>query len=111
PFQKPEIDMEAKNGPMEVQTGEQGMFGKTTVPKNSANSTFSTNDNVQIYINDKLSDEGQAQTTSHELYGHALLYLRAPEAKNYGHQVQRTEKGFVETNKSLINEASSAIQE
>ncbi|AXY78511.1 hypothetical protein D3H65_04250 [Paraflavitalea soli] len=108
-FSQPTIDKEYEPGAMDVKTGETGMLGKTVVPENSANNNLSTNNNVQSYTNGKLSEEGQAQNVSHELYGHALLYIRDPEGKSYGHQVPQN--SFKETNKALVKEVSSAIKE
>ena len=54
-------------------TGETGFLGKTLFPDNNGLQN-STNGNTVVVINSNLSEEGRAQTYSHEANGHAYMY-------------------------------------
>ncbi|WP_317043909.1 RHS repeat-associated core domain-containing protein [Chryseobacterium polytrichastri] len=76
---------------MHVRTGESSdLMGTTLVPSNDKRTSekvnLSTNNNLQVYTNGNLSEEGQAQNASHELIGgHALFYVRG---ETWVHQVK-----------------------
>ncbi|WP_321333075.1 RHS repeat-associated core domain-containing protein [uncultured Bacteroides sp.] len=55
-------------------TGETGFLGKTLFPDKKGLQN-STNNNVVVIVNSNLSEEGKAQTYSHEANGHALIYI------------------------------------
>lgn len=56
-----------------LSTGESGFMGKTLFPNNSGLQN-STNESIQIIINDQLSLQGAAEVYSHEANGHAFIY-------------------------------------
>lgn len=56
-------------------TGETGFLGVTLTPDSKAPKQSVDND-THVTINAGLSDLGQAETISHELYGHGLLYTQ-----------------------------------
>ena len=57
-------------------TNETGWLGLTQTPGITVDKYASIDNDVHIIINSSLSEEGKAQTLSHELYGHALLFQR-----------------------------------
>lgn len=57
-------------------THENGWRGVTQTPGDTPNKRNSVDNSVHITLNSTLSVEGKAQTLSHELFGHALLYDR-----------------------------------
>ena len=66
----------------DLTTGENGFTGKTLFPDDDGIQN-SPNQNVIVYINRHLSDAGRAETYSHEVNGHALLYFRT----GYNHKL------------------------
>ncbi len=54
-------------------TGETGFLGKTLFPDNNGLQN-STNGNTVVVVNSSLSEEGRAETYSHEANGHAYMY-------------------------------------
>ena len=63
------------------------MMGKTLFP-DDVGVQNSTNDNVQVYINPKLSLKGKAEIYSHEANGHVLRYFRnGYDHKNASHEI------------------------
>ncbi|KFE98934.1 hypothetical protein IX39_16140 [Chryseobacterium formosense] len=76
---------------MHIRTGESAdVMGTTLAPSNDKRTSekvkTSTNNNLQVYTNGNLSEEGQAQNASHELIGgHALFYIRG---ETWVHQVK-----------------------
>ncbi|GHN02365.1 hypothetical protein WSM22_38540 [Cytophagales bacterium WSM2-2] len=69
-------------------TGEFGYLGQTLHPEgsNDGDSRVSTNGNTQVHINGELSEQGQAEAVSHELYGHAAFRM---QGKYSGHIIQK----------------------
>jgi len=99
---------EDKEGNFGSNTGEDGWRGVTQTPGDQAKKYNSPDNTVKIVINSGLSEEGQAQTTSEEAYGHAYLYSKG---EAYTHQVKSTSEGFKETNKNLAERITAAIAE
>jgi RHS repeat-associated protein len=60
----------------------EGLKVKTIAPNDPKDRFSSTNGNVQVYTNSKLDETQRALNTSHELFGHALLYIRNPTDPN-----------------------------
>ena len=57
-----------------LSTGESGFMGKTLFPDMNGLQNSPTY-NIQVFINKNLSPQGAAETYSHEVNGHALLYI------------------------------------
>lgn len=55
-------------------TGEGGNFGKTLFPDNDGLQN-SPDEKIHVYIVQEMQGVGRAEALSHELYGHALLYV------------------------------------
>ena len=89
-------------------TGETGFLGKTLFPdKNGLQN--STDDNIKIIVNSELSEEGQAQTYSHEANGHAHIYIKTQgNRKQASHQY---ENGSVDLNRDLFKKINESINE
>ena len=60
-------------------TGESGEMGITLRPT-STTGKHSTNGNIQVYINEKLSVKGQVENFAHEFFGHAYIYATTRDA-------------------------------
>ena len=60
-------------------TGESGEMGITLRPT-STTGRHSTNGNIQVYINEKLSVKGQVENFAHEFFGHAYIYATTRSA-------------------------------
>lgn len=91
PYPFGEISINPDTNPLynfeDLSTGEEGMMGKTLFP-DDVGVQNSTNDNVQVYINPKLSLKGRAESYSHEANGHVLRYFRnGYDHKNASHKV------------------------
>jgi len=112
-YSNPEIDASFKSnvpelpldGPYSLSTGETGILGVTEMPEASAYNR-STNENVRVFINNKLSPKGRAENLAHELYGHAFLYVTTGDVTLSIHS-----PGNVETNMVLRNRISNAQNE
>ena len=86
-YSNPEIEAELnklygiKNPPprevglYDPSTGESGEMGVTLRPT-STSGKRSTNENIQVYINEKLSLMGQVENFAHEFFGHAYMYAK-----------------------------------
>lgn len=57
-------------------TGETGFLGKTLFPDRDGIQNSPT-ENIEVIINKHLSVVGAAEMLSHELYGHALIYIES----------------------------------
>ncbi|MEJ5049493.1 DUF6443 domain-containing protein [Chryseobacterium culicis] len=66
-----------KDGSVEV-----GLLGQTIIPNDPKNLFSSTNENVQVYTNANLDETRRSLNVSHEMFGHALLYIRNPKDLN-----------------------------
>ena len=66
-----DISGETING---LSTGERGFLGKVLFPDKDGVQN-STNHNIIVIINKNLSSAGAAEVYSHEVNGHALLYI------------------------------------
>ena len=66
-------------------TGETGFLGKTLLPGTGGGGQNSVDGNISVFVNQNLSTIGGAETLSHELYGHALIYVRTQDRKQSGH--------------------------
>ena len=91
PYPFGEISINPDTNPLcnleDLSTGEEGMMGKTLFP-DDVGVQNSTNDNVQVYINPKLSLKGKAEIYSHEANGHVLRYFRnGYDHKNASHEI------------------------
>ena len=75
-----DINFEDASG---ISTGEMGLYGATLKPDRRAQE-MSPDDNIKIIINEKLSENGAAETFAHEVYGHVYLYLK------YDHSVEKS---------------------
>jgi RHS repeat-associated protein len=112
-YSNPEIDASFKSnvpelpldGPYSLSTGETGILGVTEMPEASAYNR-STNENVRVFINNKLSPKGRAENLAHELYGHAFLYVTTGDVTLSIHS-----PGNVETNMVLRSRISNAQNE
>ena len=89
-----DINFEYVNG---LTTGEQGNTGKTLFPDLEGMQN-SPDEKIRVYIHNELSSTGAAETFSHEVYGHVLLYHR-----NGGNHVKSGHiiVNMVETNELL----------
>jgi len=97
-----------KNGSFGLNTGEEGWQGVTQTPGDGEKKYNSPDNSIKIVINSGLSEDGQAQITAHEAYGHAFLYSKGVEHR---HQAKSTTEGFKETNKALAEQIVRAISE
>ena len=112
-YSNPEIDASFKSnlpelpldGPYSLSTGETGNLGVTEMPEASADNR-STNDNVRVFINNRLSPKGRAENLSHELYGHAFLYVTTGDVSLSTHS-----PGNLETNMILRNRIANSQNE
>ena len=85
--------------PNGLTTGESGFMGKTLFP-DRIGSENSTTSNIKVIINKNLSSAGAAEIYSHEVNGHALLYImNGGDHIGASHQVQRNE----DSNRKLID--------
>ena len=66
-------------------TGESGFLGKALLPGTGGGGQNSIDDNISVHVNQNVSTIGGAETLSHELYGHALIYVRTQDRKLSGH--------------------------
>ena len=101
-------DKSEPSGDMYPQTGEHGFIGNTQTPGDEPNKYNSPDNTVKVNINSSLSEEGQAQTYSHEANGHALLYIQGEEHR---HQVTNIDGALTETNTKLKNRIVNSIKE
>ena len=112
-YSNPEIEASFKlnvpefpfNGPYSLSTGETGILGVTEMPEVSVDHR-STNNNVRVIINNRLSSQGRAENLAHELYGHAFLYVTTRDVSLSSHS-----PGNVETNMVLKNRIVNAQNE
>ena len=89
-------------------TGETGFLGKTLFP-DKAGLQNSPNSNIKIIVNSELSEEGQAQTYSHEANGHAYTYIKTQgDRKQASHQYGN---GGVDLNRELFKRINESINE
>ncbi len=89
-------------------TGETGLLGKTLFPdKNGLQN--STDNNIKVIINSNLSEEGRAQTYSHEANGHAYVYIKTNgDRQRASHQYTA---GNVDLNRTLFELINKSINE
>ena len=89
-------------------TGETGFLGKTLFP-DKAGLQNSPNSNIKIIVNSELSEEGQAQTYSHEANDHAYTYIKTQgDRKQASHQYGN---GGVDLNRELFKRINESINE
>jgi hypothetical protein len=87
-----------------------GVKGITLLPGNDPEVPNSTNDNVQVIVNEKLDYTGQAQTLGHEGYGHAYMHAKGkPDQHVPG--AYTPEKGWVDTNRPLTKQIDKRKRE
>ncbi len=92
-------DPEFKNA-SGITTGETGKLGVTLLPgKGESGVNSASKDEINIYINAKLSTVGMAETFSHEGYGHTIMYLNTLDRTKSGHII----KGNRDMNIDLLN--------
>lgn len=89
-------------------TGETGFLGKTLFPDKTGDEN-SPNKNIIIVVNSKLSEEGRAETYSHEANGHAYIYVitngdRQKASHNFS-------SGNSDLNRYLFNLINKSINE
>ena len=89
-------------------TNEVGWLGQTQTPGNASDKRNSLDNNVHVILNTALSVEGKAQTLSHELFGHALLYGRGWP---HMHNVLNIGGKLIEQNTILRTAISTATAE
>ena len=89
-------------------TGETGFLGKTLFPDNTGLQN-STNNNIKVIINSSLSEEGRAQTYSHEANGHAYTYIET--GGDRGKSSHQYIEGGIDANRMLYNRINEAINE
>ncbi len=89
-------------------TGESGEMGITLRPT-STTGKRSTNGNIQVYINEKLSVMGQVENFAHEFFGHAYLYAKTRSTTLSEHDYD-TEPG-TDSNTLLKNRIKRAQNE
>ena len=89
-------------------TGEDGFFGKTLLPGNGESGHNSVNDEIFIIINSGLSEQGAAQSFSHEGYGHAYIYMITQDRKASAHDYQ---PGGRDNNRVLIKQICNSVSE
>lgn len=87
-----------ENGGTEIN----GLRGITLLPGSDPEVPNSTNDNVQIIINERLNESGKAQYVGHEAYGHAYMYSRGKPSDHI--VVESNDQGFVDSNKPLVKQ-------
>jgi RHS repeat-associated protein len=93
-----------------VSTGEAGCLGVTLLPTKEANNP-SPDDNIKVYINNKLSPEGRAEIFAHEGYGHANFFVNTNDYKSSVHDYPETEDVAIDLNFSLDQRIKSAMLE
>ena len=94
-----------------LSTGETGDLGVCLRPT-STSGKRSTNGNIQVYINDKLSTKGRAENFAHEFFGHAYIYAKTRDAALSEHDTEtnsRTDSNILLKNRIINaqNEAAS----
>lgn len=89
-------------------TGETGLLGKTLFPGRNAEQN-SISDNIQVVINDGLSNQGRVEAFSHEAYGHAYMYVKT--IKNYTASTHQYHRGMVDLNRILYDRIVRSINE
>lgn len=102
------VDKNEKASGIYPQTGEHGYFGQTQTPGNSPNKYNSPDNKVYVTLNSSLSKAGLAQTYSHEVNGHVLLYI---QHKPYMHMYKKINGHEIDENKLLVNYIVRSIKE
>ena len=87
--------------------GETGFLGKTLFPDKNGQENSPTN-NIIVVINSDLTEEGKAQTYSHEANGHALFYIVTNDRKAASHNYI---PGGKDANRELYDAINRAINE
>jgi RHS repeat-associated protein len=121
PYSNPELDAEflkSLSGPIpdvgqfespyKLSTGEYGDVGVALRPTSNSGKR-STNGNIQVYINEKLSVMGQVENFAHEFFGHAYLYAKTRSTTLSEHDYD-TEPG-TDSNTLLKNRIKRAQNE
>lgn len=121
PYSNPELDAEflkSLSGPIpdvgqfespyKLSTGEYGDAGVALRPTSNSGKR-STNGNIQVYINEKLSVIGQVENFAHEFFGHAYLYAKTRSTTLSEHDYD-TEPG-TDSNTLLKNRIKRAQNE
>jgi len=67
------VDFTEEGGLYSLSTKEFGFMGVAQFPGNEKDTYNSPNDKFNVTINKSLSEQGRAETTAHELYGHIYL--------------------------------------
>ena len=96
-------------------TGEYGNLGVTYLPVPFdvlvPDLKRSINNNIQVYINGKLSTKGRAENFAHEFFGHAYIYAKTKDAIRAGHLTQKRNGVEYDTNLELKNRITRAQNE
>ena len=91
-----------------ITTGETGKLGVTLLPGKGESGVNSVSPNtIDIFINDRLSTVGKAETFSHEGYGHTIMYINTLDRTKSGHMI----KGNRDINIELLNRIIKARKE
>ena len=90
-------------------TGEAGGYGVSMLPGKGISGKNSIDNNVHIYVRPSLSEVGQAEALSHELYGHGFLYHIYRDRDISRHHFSKT--GSEETNLLLRQHIIGARKE
>ena len=91
-----------------ISTGESGEMGVTALPVAAAGHQ-STNGNIQVTINSKLSIKGKAETFAHEFFGHAYLFATTGDYNRAAHG--NSQPGMEDSNIELKNRIIRAKNE
>ena len=94
-----------------LSTGEVGNTGVTQFPESSG-AWPSTNENVKVHVNSRLSPQGRAETFAHEFFGHAYIYATEQDVHAASHwPVKGEDNQNYDANKELRNRIINAKRE
>ena len=88
------IPIKDMTGPYTLSTKETGNLGVTEIPIMGAKHC-STNDNIKVIINKKMSDQGRAECLAHEFYGHAYIFATTADYSKSIHSTGNTETNYL----------------
>ena len=88
------IPIKDMTGPYALSTKETGDLGVTEIPIMGAKHR-STNDNIKVIINKKLSDQGRSESFAHEFFGHAYIFATTADYSKSIHSTGNTETNYL----------------
>ena len=69
-------------------------MGVTEIPIMGAKHR-STNDNIKVIVNKKLSDQGRSESFAHEFFGHAYIFATTADYSKSIHSTGNTETNYL----------------